>query len=74
MASSAGSDLAGIAVLNGGPLDGREHPIESDTDELCVVMVDGQQNRYIRTDDIQALPSGQSALVFDCTGRYYGPR
>lgn len=74
MASNAGNDLAGVAVLIGGPMDGREHPIEGDTDELCVVMTDGQQHRYLRTDVVQALPGGRSALVFDWTGRYYGPR
>jgi len=66
--------LAGVAVLNGGPMDGREHPIESDTDELCVVMTDGQQHRYVRTASVQDLPDGRSALVFDWTGRYYGPK
>lgn len=74
MAPIPDSDLAEIAVLNGGPMDGREHPIEGDTDELCVVMTDGQQHRYVRTEDVQALPGGRSALVFDWTGRYYGPK
>jgi hypothetical protein len=55
-------------------MDGREHPIESDTDELCVVMTDGQQHRYVRTASVQDLPDGRSALVFDWTGRYYGPK
>lgn len=64
--------MAGVAVLNGGPLDGREHPIEEDTDELCVVMTDGQQHRYVRTLERQAL-RGRSALVFAWAGRYYGP-
>ena len=36
----AGSDLGKIAVLDGGPMDGTEHPIEDDADELCVVMTD----------------------------------
>ena len=74
MAPNPDSDVAEIAVLNGGPMDGREHPIEGDTDELCVVMTDGQQHRYVRTEDVQALPGGRSALVFDWTGRYYGPK
>ncbi len=74
MAPNAGSDLARVAVLNGGPMDGREHPMESDTDELCVVMTDGQQHRYERTRNVRALPDGRSALIFDWTGRYYGPK
>jgi hypothetical protein len=65
MAPKAESNLPGIAVLNVGPMDGREHPIESDTDELCVVMTDGQQHLCVRTEDVQSLPGGRSALVFD---------
>ena len=33
---------AGIAVFNRGPMDGKEHPTEGETAELCVVMNDGQ--------------------------------
>jgi hypothetical protein len=54
-------------------MDGREHPIGEDTDELCVVMTDGQQHRYLRTAGRQALPGGRSALVFEWAGRHYGP-
>jgi hypothetical protein len=74
MAPNPDSDLAGIAVLSGGPMDGREHPIEGDTDELSVIMSDGQQHRYVRTEYVQPLPDGRSALVFDWTGRCYGPQ
>jgi len=74
MSQRTGSYQAGVAVLSGGPMDGREHPIEGDTHELCVVMTDGQQHRYVRTDDLQPLPDGPSALVFEWTGRYYGPK
>jgi hypothetical protein len=49
-------------------------PIEGDTDELCVVMTDGQQHRCVRTEGVQVLPGGRSALVFDWTGRYHGPK
>jgi hypothetical protein len=73
MSQQPGSDLAGVAVLSGGPMDGREHPIEGDTDELCVVMTDGQQHRYVRTVDVKPLPDGRSAVVFKWAGRYYGP-
>ena len=41
-------EAADVVVLNGGPMDGREHSIEDDTAELCVVMTDGQQHRYRR--------------------------
>ena len=61
-------------MLNGGPMDGREHPVDSDAGEICVVMRDGQQHRYLRTQNVQVLPGRRSALVFDWTGRYYGPK
>ena len=61
-------------MFNLGPMDGQEQPIERDTDELCVVMTDGQQHRYLRTNEVQRLPDGRSAVVFDWAGRYYGPK
>ena len=70
----AGSALAKIAVLDGGPMDGTEHPVEDDVDELCVVMTDGQQHRYLRTDDVQQTPDGRTALIFRWNGRYFGPK
>lgn len=63
-----------FAVLNGGPMDGRRQIIEGDTDELSVVMTDGQQHRYLRTNDVQPLPDGGLALVFDWVGRYFGSK
>jgi len=74
MAPNPDNDLAGIAILNGGPMDGREHAIEGDTDELSVIMLDGQKHHYARTEYVQPLPGGRSALVFSWTGRYYGPQ
>jgi hypothetical protein len=65
---------ADSAVLNGGPMDGREHSIEVDAVELCVVMSDGQQHRYRRTNITQPRPDGRPAPVFDWVGRYYGPK
>jgi len=62
------------AVFRLGPMDGREHPIESDTGELSVAMTDGQQHLYVRTDEVQHLPNGQLGVVFVWTGRYYGPK
>jgi hypothetical protein len=55
-------------------MDGQEHPIESDTDELSVLMSDGQQHRYVRTDEVQRLPDGRFGVVFDRTRHYYGPK
>jgi hypothetical protein len=67
-------DMVEVAVLSGGPMDGREHSIEGEAGELCVVMTDGQQHRYVRTGELQVLSDGRSALIFEWTGRYYGPR
>jgi hypothetical protein len=64
----------GVAVLNGGPMDGHEHPVEDDADELSVVMTDGQQHHYLRASDVQLLADGRLASVFDWAGRYYGPK
>ena len=55
-------------------MDGREHSIEVDAVELCVVMSDGQQHRYRRTNITQPRPDGRPAPVFDWVGRYYGPK
>ena len=74
MSLDVGSDRIETAVFRLGPMDGEEHPIESDTDELSVVMSDGQQHRYVRTDEVQRLPTGRLGAVFDWTGRYYGPK
>ena len=74
MAPTPEGDLAELAILNGGPMDGRQHPIADGTDELCVVMTDGQQHRYERTGKALVLPDERSALVFDWTGRHYGPK
>ena len=58
MARKLGSALVGSAVFEPWS-DGRtEHPIESDTDELCVVMTDGQQHRYVRTERVQPRMAG----------------
>ena len=61
------------AVFRLGPMDGQEHPIEKDIDELTIVMSDGQQHRYVRTDEAQRLPDGRLGVVFDWAGRYFGP-
>ena len=43
-------------------------------DEFRVVMTDGQQHRYLRTDDVQPTPDGGTALIFRWNGRYFGPK
>ena len=74
MSLDVDSDRVAGAVFRLGPLDGQEHPIDSDTDELSVVMSDGQQHRYLRTEEVQRLPDGQLRVVFDWAGRYFGPK
>jgi hypothetical protein len=74
MSQSLESDAATTAVFNLGPVDGQVQTIERETDELCVVMTDGQQHRHRRTSEVQRLPDGRSAMVFDWVGRYYGPK
>jgi len=55
-------------------MDGREHSVEEDAVDLCVVMTDGQQHRYRRTNAIQSRSDGRLVLVFNWVGRYYGPQ
>ena len=74
MAPGAGCDLQEEAILDGGPMDGNRKAIDADTDQLCIVMSDGQQHRYVRTEGFQALEDGHLALVFRWNGRYYGPK
>ena len=74
MSSDVGSDRIERAVFRLGPMDGQEHPIDGETDELAVVMSDGQQHRYVRTDEVQRLADNRFGLVFAWRGRYYGPK
>ncbi len=55
-------------------MDGKEHPADWDTEQLCVIMTDGQQQRYVRTERTQVLPDGRSAVVFEYRGRHYGAK
>jgi hypothetical protein len=73
MSPSPGSELADSAIFDGGPLDGKEQPVERDTERLCAVMTDGQQHQYLRAERTQVLPDGRAALVFGYGGQYYGP-
>jgi hypothetical protein len=74
MSQSLESNTPETGVFNLGPLDGQEHSIKSDTDELRVAMTDGQRHRYLRTNQVQRLPDGRSAVVFVWAGRSYGLR
>ncbi len=61
-------------MFNLGPMDGQEQPVNSETDELCIVMTDGQQHRYVRTSEVRRSPEGRLAVIFDWQGRYFGPK
>ena len=65
------SEEAGNAVLDGGPLDGKKHPVEPGTAELLVVMEDGARHLYVACDRVQALPDGRVVPVFEYRGREY---
>ncbi len=65
------NDEAGQAVLDGGPLDGREHSVEADTAELLVVMEDGSRYVYVACQRVQTLPDGHVVPVFEYRGRDY---
>ncbi len=55
-------------------MDGTQHVVDSDTEHVCIVMRDGQQPQYVRTDEFQALENGQLVLVCRWSGRYFGPK
>jgi hypothetical protein len=74
MESLLGNDPSDTAVLNGGPLDGREHPVDTETADLRVIMTDGQQHLYGRTSKEQLLPDGRTAHIYEWKGRYFGPK
>jgi hypothetical protein len=64
-------EAAGNAVLDGGPLDGREHHVEPDTAELLVVMEDGARHLYVACPRVQTLPDGRVVPVYEYRGRDY---
>jgi hypothetical protein len=67
----ANGEFANTTVLDGGPLDGRELPVQVGTAELMVLMTDGAQHRYAESDRVQNLPDGRMAPVFEYRGRHY---
>jgi hypothetical protein len=54
-------------------MDGNRQAVDAETYQLCVVMSDGQQHRYLRTEEVRT-EHGGSALVFRWNGRYFGPK
>jgi hypothetical protein len=72
MGNLVGRHSADVVVLNGGPLDGREHLVDPGAGELRVAMTDGQQHLYARTDITQSLPDGRTAVVYEWKGRRFG--
>jgi hypothetical protein len=62
---------AGNAVLDGGPLDGREHRVEPDTAELLVEMEDGSNYLYVACNRVQKRPDGRVLPVYEYRGRDY---
>jgi hypothetical protein len=62
---------AGNAVLDGGPLDGREHRVDPDSAELLVVMEDGARHVYAWCRRVQRRPDGRLLPVFEYQGRDY---
>jgi len=71
---SAGGEAQGEAVLVGGPMDGNRQSVDAETNQLSVVMSDGQQHRYFRTEEIQTDEDGRIRAVFAWEGRYFGPK
>ena len=62
---------AGNAVLEGGPLDGREHQVEPGTEELLVVMEDGARHLYGACQRVERRPDGRLLPVFEYRGQDY---
>lgn len=62
---------SGNSVLDGGPLDGREHLVEPDTEELLVEMEDGSRYLYARCERVQRRPDGRLLPVYEYRGREF---
>jgi len=74
MALGAGDGVQEEVVLDGGPMDGNRQAVDAETDQLCVVMSDGQQHRYVRAEEHRKEEDGRTRLVFRWDGRYLGPK
>jgi hypothetical protein len=55
-------------------MDGNRQSVDAETNQLSVVMSDGQQHRYFRTEEIQTDEDGRIRAVFAWEGRYFGPK
>ncbi len=73
MRSGPGRGRREDVILDGGPMDGTRRTIDARTDQLSVVMTDGQRHRYLRTDDVQTFGDGRPVPVFRWNGRVIGP-
>jgi hypothetical protein len=65
-------DQCRFAELRGGPVDGQVEPLDPTTDQLLVVLTDGQRHTYKRTSEHTEVLNGQEAAVFQWSGRNYG--
>lgn len=65
------NENAGDAVLVGGPLDGREHQVDPNTDELVVVMDDGARHLYSASERFELRSDGRVLPIFEYRGREY---
>jgi hypothetical protein len=63
-------DSGSPAVLDGGPMDGTEHPVEPLTDEHWITMADNSRHQYLRTSESRVLPDGRTGIAFLWQGRF----
>ena len=66
------TDTGGImvAVLDGGPMDGRTHAVESGVSELRITMADGTRHLYERTEEFGPVQEGGIGPIFRWKGRF----
>jgi hypothetical protein len=57
-----------------GRWDGNRQPVDAETNQLSVVMSDGQQHRYLRTGEFWIDEDDRNRAVFTWEGRYFGPK
>ena len=59
------------SILDGGPLDGREHLVDADTEELLVQMEDGSIYLYAISEKVQRSLDGRLLPVYEYRGRNF---
>jgi hypothetical protein len=74
-AGDAGGEPVGgvalaLAVLDGGPGDGREHMVRAETIAFRMNGDDGSRHLYERVPTERVLPDGRRAVIFRWRGRY----